>query len=411
MRTRRGGALFNSPSGVPRKAFPVAIAPAEPEPIVPERQPALFVRSGSYGCTYRPPLTCDGETTVEENTVTKLIQPDEAQDELEFAMILKPIDPDQKYFVYAGRSCRRTLDNTQPDYAETSKCRPTRNIPEATLLIMPDGGTDLDVFAPPQEKYGAVFSGVRNLLEGLQKLHDGQYVHFDIKPENLVGFIDGDSVLMRFIDFGLMRKHVDWEKDNYKFEFTYPWWAYELRYLSDYYNDGNKLREWKRYIKDSLGYQPESRDNLAWANPTTGGLITPEIAKESFDLYKEYQADKPKVGSKILTMNDTFSLGRTLGQLYYRLTSHSPAGANILHTNAKRRRMVITQDQPPDELHLHEMTQESYEIQKKLAEFSKLWFHMCETMMHPRVTMRMTLPDALKYFDQTVAPAIPQYFS
>jgi hypothetical protein len=54
------------------------------------------------------------------------------------------------------------------------------------------------------------------------------------------------------------------------------------------------------------------------------------------------------------------------------------------------------------------MTPEIYAAQKKLAEFSTLWFHMCETMMHPRVTMRMTLSDALKYFDETIAPAIPQ---
>jgi serine/threonine protein kinase len=389
---------------------PLATAPPPPPP-PPTTPPAKFLRSGSYGCTYRPPLTCDGETTTEKNTVTKLIQDDDAQEELGFAKILEPIDPSQQYFIYPGRSCKRTLKIGQPDYSETSKCMPTTRLDEAMLLIMPDGGTNLEDFDPPQDKYGATFSGARNLLEGLKKLHDAEHVHFDIKPENLVGFIDGDVVKLRFIDFGLMKKHIDWQKDDYKFEFTYPWWIYEIRYLSDYYNDHDKIRQWKKYARDSLGYQSESRDSQAWANPVTGGIITPEIARESRELYVEYQADKPNVGSRILVMNDGHSLGRSLEQFYYRLTSHSPDGSDIVHTNAKHRRMIITQDLGADQLYLHEMSQEAYETQKKLAEFSKLWFHMCETMMHPRVTLRMSLADALKYFDETLAPAIPQYFS
>ena len=379
-------------------------------PLLMPRAPAKFLRSGSYGCTYRPPLTCDGETTPDKNTVTKLIQPDDAREELGFAKILEPVDPTQQYFVYPSRSCKRTLKQGQPDFSETDKCRPTHGLDDAMLLIMPDGGTNLEDFDPRQKEYGATFSGVRNLLEGLQKLHEAGYVHTDIKPENLVGFVDGAVVKMRFIDFGLMRNHVDWVSD-YIFEHVYPWYSFELRYLSDNYVEYDRIKYWKKYRADSLGYQPESRDPHAWIEATPGNQLKPEVIRGSRKLYESYVLDKKTVGSKILTMNDTYGLGRTLGQLYYRLMSHSPYGPDIVHTNKHRRRMILNKARTADQLYLQELTKESFDAHVKLAEFSTKWFYMCESMMHPRPADRMTLTETLKYFDDILTPAIPIYFS
>ena len=373
----------------------------------PQAAAPAYYRSGSYGCTYKPPLTCDGETTTEPNSITKLMVPGEAAKELGYGDIIRPIDPNQDYFVYPSRSCKRTLGASQPDYAETSKCQPTDTIPDATLLIMPDGGTNLEEFIPPRALYGATFLGVRGLMEGLIKLHDHEYTHTDIKPGNIVANPDGASVKLRYIDFGLLRKHIDYAEDDVIFSFNYPWYSFELRFLSTQYDPLYSAREWNNFKIQSLYYQSESREPTRW----TGIIPSDDVRRDCDKLYAEFELDKKTVGSEILKQNDSYSLGRTLEQLYYRLTSHSLHGTDIIFRNLRGRKMILVAGTSNVELTLQQITRDVFDIQLKLSEFSKLWFHMCEGMMHPRYSMRMSVQKALEFFDANIAPQIPIHFS
>lgn len=413
-KTRRLKGGLGTPTGVnqtPLTPVPTAPAPSAPtitvNPMYTPTQPK-FIRKGAYGCLYRPPIQCDMGSGVNpvDGEVTKLIRTDNAAEELALADILRPIDPDQKYFVYAGKSCTRTLRTMyRPLQAEINKCTPVKGQRTATLLIMPDAGTDLDTYSP--KKYGPTFLAARNLLEGLSKLHSIGYAHFDIKPGNIVA---GDT--MRFIDFGLMRKLVGYPQEDWRYEYGYPWYSFEVKYLSTAYNLMEIDTYWKDYHGATLAYQPESRDNSMWGDRLTRVIPSTETRTDSEAIHTEFMRDPVTTGSKILVHNDIVALGRSLGQLYYRLTSHSPGnGVKDIFFRGKRGGVVVLKASPsPGDLGVIELTAAQHAEQLKLSEFSKLWFTMCETMMHPMPSKRMSLADALSYFDSTIAPAVSTYF-
>lgn len=374
---------------------------------------AKMIKQGSYGCLYRPPLKCGLSSGVvqEANEVTKLITKTNAAKELEEADKLRPIDAAQKYFVYSGKSCDFTVNAADP---EINRCRAVRGRMSAKLLIMPDGGVDLDDYSPKSSEYAATFAGFRNLLEGLQALHTGGYAHFDIKPGNMVARMDGDVCIARFIDFGLMRSHNPYPEEDHRYEYDYPWYSFEIKFLSTTFDQTKIDDYWKEYVRVSLGYQPESRDNSVWrdASNLTPGMMT--VAR-SFQVYQEFTkpgADKATVGSKILIQNDVYALGRSLGQIYYRLTSHSPDNnaRDIYFKGSAGGRLKLTPSPSAGDLAVLQLTQAEYDVQLKLSDFSKLWYTMCELMMHPQPNKRITLAAAIAYFDVKLAPAIPIYF-
>lgn len=407
---------------------PIAQLPALPAPSTrpprhtgPSQRPAVrplavaptpkLIKQGSYGCLYRPSLKCGATSGVvqADNEVSKLMTATKAADELAEADKLKPIDPDQKYFVYSGKSCTVTVNAADP---QINKCDAVRGRISAKLLIMPDGGIDLDDFEPSRKQYRATFLGMRNLLEGLQKLHDGGYAHYDIKPGNIVARMDGDVCNVRFVDFGLMRDHTMYPNDDYRYEYNYPWYCFEVKFLSTKYDPSISGKYWRDYRIQSLGYEPESRDNSVWTDPITKMIPTPSTTAGSESMYQSFLADKARVGSQILTLNDIFGLGRTLGQIYYRLTSQSPGkgSTEIYFTGASGGRLKLKPTSTPADLALVQLTQSQYDFQFNISKFSKIWFTMCETMMHPEPSKRMSLTDAITYFDSEIAPVVSTYF-
>ena len=417
---------------VPMFQNPVPQLPAVPPPpplppaaLLPPRHPGIgrqtasrglvappspkMIKQGSYGCLYRPPLKCGLSSGVvqEANEVTKLITKTNAAKELEEADKLRPIDGEQKYFVYSGKSCDFTVNAANP---EINRCRAVRGRPSAKLLIMPDGGVDLDDYSPKPSEYAATFAGLRNLLVGLQALHTGGYAHFDIKPGNMVARMDGGVCIARFIDFGLMRSHNPYPEEDHRYEYDYPWYSFEIKFLSTKFDQTKIDDYWKEYVRVSLGYQPESRDNSVWHETSTNLIPGMMTMARSFQVYQEFNRDKATVGSKILTQNDVYALGRSLGQIYYRLTSHSPDNGDIYFKGSAGARVKLTPSPSAGDLAVLQLTQAEYDVQLNLSEFSKLWYTMCEKMMHPQPIKRITLAAAIAYFDLKLAPAIPIYF-
>lgn len=400
-----------APPALPPAALRPPMHPGPRQRLAPGPLTPKLIKQGSYGCLYKPSLKCPASSGIVqgENEVTKLISSTHAADELAEADKLKPIDPDQKYFVYSGKSCSITVNAANP---EINKCKAVRGKISAKLLIMPDGGIDLDDFEPSRKQYSPTLTGMRNLLEGLQKLHDGGYAHYDIKPGNIVARMDGDVCNIRFIDFGLMRDHTMYPNDDYRYEYNYPWYCFEVKFLSTKYDPHNLATDWKNYRVGSLGYQPESRDNSAWIDSTTKTIPKQSIQQASVMVYQNFLADKNGTGSQILIQNDIFGLGRTLGQIYYRLTSQSPGKqcTEIYFKGASGGRLKLKPTPTPADLGVLELTPSGHTFQLNLSNFSKVWFTMCENMMHPEPSKRMSLKDAIEYFDGIVAPLIKTYF-
>lgn len=400
---------------------------APPVPSAPGAPKSKFYRMGSYGCTYKPPLACDDKSAIPPNSITKLISEKHAAEEMsaEATTVLADIDPAQDYFIYPNRSCTRRVNVvSDPDFREIAKCDPIARIDrrrsplDATLLIMPDGGENLHEFVPPIDLYGATLLGTRSLLEGMIKLHDKGYVHMDVKPENIVGRVDGTTVKLRYIDFGLFRKHNPYKQDDIVYPFDYPWYPFELRFLSSVYPRGDVDDEWDRFLGGSIYWERESRDYNRWRGVDSNGVSVeppPAIKTECDALYDRFKLDKPGVGSEILKKSDSYGLGRSLEHIYNRLTRHSPltlADVTGIWYKTDRGRRVRLDGANGNATFIREgILEDVYKREVKLAEFSKLWFHMCEEMMNPSPAARMSAADALAYFDATIVPNISVFSS
>ena len=424
-RRSRGGrrTLRNPPRhpGLSRAALapapaPVAIAsppfsaPAPPPPPPPALPEAKFLAKGSYGCAYRPPLACDGETTVDPDSVTKLIKPASAVEEMKFQAMLAPIDPAQDYFLYPKRSCDKTTTTTDPILrAELQKCTPVAQFPKAKLLILPDGGTSLEKL-PKSSQIGATLVAMRNLLVGLQKLHAAGYAHMDIKPDNIV-LKDGKA---RYIDFGLSRKFGEPIPDPALYHFNYPWWPFELRILA---GEKPPFTTWEDFRNRSLQWQPESRDLFQWVADDSY-TFRPEIVRSISTVYFQYMQQPEVLTRLFMIWTDVYALGRTLQQVYFGLTGQSitrirldPDGdGEVAHTLPDGTRIK------PEKLDLTTGSQVYGDIvqhtrQKRIAEFTRTWCKWCEGMMHPDPHQRTTLKDALAYYDSTLRPEITRFFS
>ena len=301
------------------------------------RKGGRFVFSGAYGCAYRPAMKCKGETEREPNSISKLMRTKFAVEEMGMTPILKVLDPEFKYFVYPYKMC--IPEDIEPDnnVNAINSCkinigmrvrnRNVQKLPSSQILIFKDGGTDLSKLYVPPEDHAGYFHGFTYLFAGLVLLNNNDVIHFDIKPNNLVGLKQPTGVyLMRFIDFGLSRRMSalsNGTKEDLFFS-DYSYWSFELKFLHRAVLEGiYKITDSDiRGFYTSLEYNKESFPYWAWYNADGRPKINPTWCAVIID---DIQRGERTI-SDILTSLDTFSLGRTLSELYCRLTGHYSTG-------------------------------------------------------------------------------------
>ena len=316
------------------------------------RKGGKYVFSGAYGCTYRPALKCRGEASVEPGTISKLMSTKEAVREIAQKRILEKVDPEFKFMLYPYKMCipeeisfnnRENNVNTCPvnvGRRNRNETKRVKRLSEAQLLIFKDGGTDLENIEPWPEEYAGFFHGFSYLFVGLIQLSDAGIVHFDIKPNNMVGLKQKDgSFLLRFIDFGLTKRVDDFNNGTYESFYlkNYRYWSFELKLLQvavlkrtqilneadiqDFYETLLRGKEgfpyWNWLTKDG-----RYRITPGWINimidEIMGGKITVDYLLASFDL---------------------FAFGRALSEIYSRLTGHYSVGPDEIKfktTNSPR---------------------------------------------------------------------------
>ena len=210
-----------------------------------------FLGKGSYGCVYRPAFTCASppplspyaspEEAAARNSlirsrkihagkIGKLTTPNEAENEMSIASILKKIDPEQDLFLYGLDSCQinpaelRQAANYSP---EVKRCiegewNPLRKItPEtAVQVFMKYGGRDMvHLDSSLATNATGLFESIVDLFNGLMLLHKNNLVHLDFKLQNIVFRRESGDYNPYIIDFGMMspthkiyRRHsnMDW---------------------------------------------------------------------------------------------------------------------------------------------------------------------------------------------------------
>ena len=178
-----------------------------------EKPPAV-IGEGTYGCVHRPSLRCGNKAKINyDGKISKLGKKKHINEEIaEYATIARV---DKTNFFYPGKpnSCPPMRD--EPTLEAINECRDfkSKDIAKYKLLVMKDGGENLDDYAKSIQSRRSDIPLVRQQMEkfwieahrmflGITKFLDAGIVHHDLKHKNIV--YNEAQNRINFIDFGLM---------------------------------------------------------------------------------------------------------------------------------------------------------------------------------------------------------------
>jgi len=199
---------------------------------------------GTYGCVHKPQLNCLGEKRVPSNKLSKLMKDEEAAKEFGEYGIMENVDPQHHFYLGSPKMCKVDINLYNKNSA--SKCKRLieadaeiiNNLAEYTLMIMEDGGDNLEDFAEKAEKWPSSKENSQRIerfwleahraLAGVKAFLDYGVVHHDLKPQNLVYNVETGRI--NFIDFGLMTKKdaILKQAATSKYGFSVYHWSFPL---------------------------------------------------------------------------------------------------------------------------------------------------------------------------------------
>lgn len=242
------GIGFNSPSLTEYKspASPTHIEVKLPKPI-----PVVnFIGSGSYGCTYQPPLPCKNKRSkIDSKYIMKVLEPDEAKRELKMSKLLYMIDPKQNFYLYLVPEEPCLID--VPINQLESKCSQIKTNYEG--YVMKYGGINLQEIAINQPERITLYQTIKwlhKLILAVQILQSIRIIHYDIKLGNLT-VDDNNEIYM--IDFGLSWQSSTLTDNLEDFNDSfYPIWPLFQNIISEKYSE----------IKQNYGAMPKGNQMI-----------------------------------------------------------------------------------------------------------------------------------------------------
>lgn len=217
-----------------------------------------FINRGTYGCVYRPAIPC-GNKTSKKNTISKMFKRKSAvQNEKEAHEYMSSIDPTGKFTPSLIETC--TVEPSKYlDRGDIQKCPFMESGQEMTQIVYQDAGQELYDVAG-FHGFDKVFARMGPLFDGLVRLHDAAFSHFDIKPDNIT--YNNGSKKVFLIDFGLAsswreRRRPSKIRDilRHPYEFYPP----EFQVIGEYINENDKLSIPRKVTRKDL-------KNLYWKN-------------------------------------------------------------------------------------------------------------------------------------------------
>lgn len=331
------------------------------------RKGGKYIGRGTYGCTFRPAVRCKTNTVREKNAISKVMLPKSAQDEYKLVSILQKIDPDQRYTLYPYKICEPQLNAANlsaPNYK--GQCDDILKLQDKKAIFMKDGGDNLAVVlkrinaGPLNKLHRSAFRALHNLFLGLEKLHENNFVHLDIKTENVVckiisgeesrwfGFKVGKpTYLMKFIDFGLSTK-VDTLFLSPNTKWNYIYWPFDNRFVSESYMDGSvdlSIIDYRNYLEKirTIG-QPITKHFPHWLLQNTAETPTIEDYKTIQDYLKvQSPAGRKEAKYDILRKTDVYSTGLLLAECYFKFTNITKTGPDSYsNTSIKKLHDLVT---------------------------------------------------------------------
>lgn len=180
-----------------------------------------LIGEGSYGCVYRPALHCKGELKRRpDNMVSKLMLREEAIKELIENDRIHNIDKEFKYHLPRPTTCIPAYPTLERDNLfRDCELLADNDIDinekgwyeNLRVLQMVDGGDAVSEYLNDKikrepftdSKIKQFLHNFYNIIYGLKEMSMHNYLHFDIKSDNIVVKKEGHKHRFNYIDFGL----------------------------------------------------------------------------------------------------------------------------------------------------------------------------------------------------------------
>ena len=216
-----------------------------------------LIGKGSFGCVFKPSLTCPGEKVNKEDIVSKVFFSEgskkEAQDEMKIDAIIDRIKGNENWAHIWYKNCQPSkYEKLYKEDPEIEDCLYENDVSEyefnkyrrmlqgtyagVSLLdtMIKDFGSS--IFSD-NSKFTSNFLKIMKLMKplfiGLKEMYHKGVSHNDIKDENIM--IDGGGC--KYIDFGLACEFKDRKfyekrsKSEFIYDRIYPSYPYEYIYL------------------------------------------------------------------------------------------------------------------------------------------------------------------------------------
>jgi len=289
------------------------------------------VAYGSFGCVFKPQLLCKGQS-VRGDGVSKLMERKEAIGELsEQKYVDEVIDPGFKYHLRPPKMCEiGDLDETQDDLKDCPLFRlgvPSDVRKDYAILQMENGGVSIQAYLSKlyespglrtmKNMMDFIF-GMENLFKGIVDFKNNKFIHFDIKPGNIV--YREETNRFNFIDFGLGIKSDDINNvvhnRNNMFTSGYFIMPIELAFL---------VRDLKVNRVEDIAKKIYGKNKSSYKTTNASFAASDIYLKPLLDniqIYDEiFKIDKRNVARYMFDKIDVYSLGITLMQIIVVFTS------------------------------------------------------------------------------------------
>jgi serine/threonine protein kinase len=205
---------------------------------------------GTYGCIFKPALTCKGGID-QENFITKVQRQSSLSNrEVTISEKIKKIPHYNEYFAPILKTCTISVANISGD--EVKKCDFMKNNKQiiSNKLRYVGKNTLEDHFiqllrTKPALYVETVYDSFFYLLKSIRALFTNGIVHFDMKENNIM--YDERQNIPIIIDFGIsfetsmIQNHLS--EVFYTEGFDYPPWCFEIALCSYIVNSDKKMEE------------------------------------------------------------------------------------------------------------------------------------------------------------------------
>lgn len=172
------------------------------------------IGEGAYGCIHKPSLLCkDAPLLSYKNKVSKIMPKEYAKQELGEYSHIRDIDKSSEYYLGYPTECN--VANIPSNIQAIERCENGNellaDLNEATLLVMNDGGINLQEYADKMEtvpstpenktKIERFFIEFHRIIRAIHMYLKHGILHCDMKPQNIV--LSEETGSLNIIDFGL----------------------------------------------------------------------------------------------------------------------------------------------------------------------------------------------------------------